>query len=125
LDVDSIEPGERWQEQLETAIARADKVCVFWCLHSRASRWVKREWRRAHRQKKKLIPLLLDSTPLPPELSKYQYIDFRFVEGGLHPTKDGYYSPSAPPPPGWSIEHEYNSFANDVVKELIHIIEAD
>jgi len=126
LDVDSIAPGERWQEQLEVALARADKVCVFWCLHSRTSEWVEREWRFALRENKKIIPLLLDSTPLALELSEYQYIDFtKFVEGSLHPTKDGYYYPSAPPPPGYSEEEEYNLLANHVVKELIPIIEAD
>ncbi len=34
LDVDSIAPGERWQEELESSLSRADKICVFWCLHS-------------------------------------------------------------------------------------------
>src|SRR5215813_1800230 len=123
LDIDSIAPGERWQEELESSLARANKVCVFWCLHSKTSKWVQREWQYARRKNKKIIPLLLDSTALASKLSKYQYIDFTVVEGSLHPTKDGYYHPRSPAPPGYSEEEEYRRIASRIVENLVPIIE--
>jgi TIR domain len=124
LDIDSITPGERWQEELERSLAQADKVCVFWCLHSNASEWVEREWQYAHKKNKKIIPLLLDSTPLAPELSAYQYIDFTtVVEGSLHLTKDGYYYPRTLPPTSYSEEQEYRWVASRIVENLLPIIE--
>jgi TIR domain len=125
LDVDSIVPGDRWQEELENSLSRADKICVFWCLHSAESEWVEREWRYAHQKNKRIIPLLLDSTPLKPELSEYQYIDFRVVEGYLHPRKDGYYPAREPPEPGYSVEEEYRRLATRIVEDLIPLIEVD
>ncbi len=124
LDIDSIAPGERWQDELESSLTRADKVCVFWYFHSSRSEWVTRERQYAHKKNKKVIPLLLDSTPLALELSEYQYIDFTTVlEGSLHPTKDGYYYPKAPPPPGYSDEEEYRRVAIGIVEHLVPLIE--
>ncbi len=124
LDVESIAPGDRWQQKLEVALNKADKICVFWCLHSKKSEWVEREWRSAHRMGKKIIPLLLDSTPLTPELSEYQYIDFfSGIEGSLHPMDNGFYSKLEPRLPSYSVEDEYNHFADRVVSELIPMIE--
>ena len=119
LDVDSIAPGEKWEEEIARSLSTADKVCVFWCQHSASSEWVNREWRYAHELQKKIIPLLLDSTPVENELAKYQFIDFRFVEGSTHPTV--YLHPRSPFPPSWSPRYRWD--AERIVKQLLPLIE--
>jgi hypothetical protein len=123
LDIDSIKPGDKWEEELIQSLSIADKVCVFWCHHSASSEWVNKEWRYAHERNKIIIPLLLDSTPLEKPLSEYQFIDFRFVEGTTHSTCKGYFYPQAPPEPGYSPDAEYLWVAKKIVQELLLRIE--
>jgi hypothetical protein len=52
-------------------------MLVFWCYHSAASSAVKREYKRAIQLNKRVIPIILDSTDLPAQLSKFQWIDLR------------------------------------------------
>ena len=46
-DTDSQQPGKRWRDQIETAIAEARTVVVFWCEHAADSKDVTQEWLRA------------------------------------------------------------------------------
>jgi hypothetical protein len=50
---------------------------VFWTQNSAASEWVEKEWRAAIAMNKEVIPVILDSTPIPKPLNEYQWIDFR------------------------------------------------
>ena len=72
-----FEPGEPWFEQLKTYIDAAPKLFVFWCAHSAESVQVRREFLYAFEQQKKVIPVLLDDTPLPAELAPIHGIDLR------------------------------------------------
>jgi hypothetical protein len=83
-DVDAIRPGKRWREEIARGIAESNLVVVFWCRHSLTSALVSEEWTAAIEQKKDLLPLLLDATPLPKPLSDFQYIDFRATVGDSH-----------------------------------------
>ena len=85
-DADQLMPGKKWRQQLDSAISNSTTILVFWCDHSRSSEEVKKEYTAAIQQRKDLLPLLLDSTPLPEELAEYQYIDFRaaFPNGHAH-----------------------------------------
>jgi len=76
-DQDSIPPGERWTVSIARAIDEADRVCVFWCRHAAGSDEVRREYRAAIGAGKRVVPTLLDSTPLPPELGAFQWCDMR------------------------------------------------
>jgi hypothetical protein len=40
-------------------------VVVFWCHHAEDSEEVSKEWKAALDQRKDILPLLLDETPLP------------------------------------------------------------
>jgi hypothetical protein len=84
LDADGLQPGKKWRGQLEAAIQDARVVVVFWCHHARASNEVRKEYEAAIAQQKDVLPLLIDDTPLPPELAEYQYIDFREAFAGGH-----------------------------------------
>jgi hypothetical protein len=66
-DTDRIPPGKRWRDEIAKALAGSNLVVVFWCHHASRSSEVSHEWRAAVEQKKDLLPLLLDSTPLPAE----------------------------------------------------------
>jgi len=84
LDSDSIKPGEQWRTSLEQAIARASLMVVFWCHHSNQSAEVEREYRAALAGRKDIVPVLLDSTPVPDALGAYQWIDFRELAAMNH-----------------------------------------
>jgi hypothetical protein len=77
MDVDSIVPGDQWRPVLTRAIMDAAVIVVFWCAHAAGSEEVKGEFESGHAQRKRIIPILLDDTPLPPTLARYQYLDFR------------------------------------------------
>jgi hypothetical protein len=49
-------------------------VLLFWCRHSSASVEVAKEYGQALEQGKKIIPVLLDATPLPENLAELQAI---------------------------------------------------
>jgi hypothetical protein len=84
LDLDSIEPGDIWTDRLERAIKGASSFVIFWCDHSANSSWVRKEWTFAVGNKKRIIPVFLDSTGLPDELKTFQGINFRPFAHGLH-----------------------------------------
>jgi hypothetical protein len=97
-DVDGIEPGKRWRSELARALAEAHLVVVFWCDHASRSTEVSKEWKAAIKQKKDLLPLLLDATPLPPALDEFQWIDFRGTVGANHSSIDSSPVKSGRPP---------------------------
>jgi TIR domain len=83
-DLDSIELGKKWREQIGRALAEAHLVVVFWCVHSSVSSEVESEYKSALQTGKDLLPVLLDATPLPADLSEFQWIDFRGTVGANH-----------------------------------------
>jgi hypothetical protein len=84
LDADSIRPGTRWRAGIADALREASLVVVFWCRHSHESAEVKTEYRTAVRARKDVLPVLLDSTELPPDLTEFQWIDFRELARERH-----------------------------------------
>ena len=52
-------------------------MIVFWCDHAYSSREIKKEYRRAIKLGKAVVPILLDFTRLPKDLAQYQAIDLR------------------------------------------------
>jgi hypothetical protein len=76
-DKDTLKPGDKWENVLMASLHGAKCVVVIWCVHADKSEWVKKESELAATLNKTLIPVILDATPLPDYLSKYQWIDFR------------------------------------------------
>ncbi len=95
-DIDRIQPGKKWRSEIAMALTEAQLVVVFWCDHANRSDEVLKEWKAAIEQEKDLLPLLLDTTLLPPELGEFQWIDFRGTVGANHSS----IKPPAPEPPG-------------------------
>lgn len=83
-DSDSIQPGEKWREQVDGALAQAQLIVLFWCAHARGSEEVRKEYGAALELRKKILPVLLDGTPLPSALREFQWIDFRSVARPNH-----------------------------------------
>jgi len=83
-DADTIRPGKKWRSEIDAAIQQADIVVVFWCRHSRNSPEVTNEYERALSLRKDVLPVLLDDSQLPPQLSDFHFIDFRDVVGADH-----------------------------------------
>ena len=83
-DVDDIQPGKRWRNEIAKALTQSHLVVVFWCDHARRSDEVSKEWNAAIEQEKDVLPVLLDATPLPASLDEFQWIDFRGTVGANH-----------------------------------------
>jgi hypothetical protein len=75
FDQDSISPGADWKTALEAGLNKAKAIFLFWSRNAAESMEVEREWRAALNGKKIVVPVLLDNTPLPVELRRYQWID--------------------------------------------------
>ena len=79
LDRDSIPPGDKWKEVLTDSLEIADTLLLFWSRDAKKSEWVTMEWNEAVRAGKRILPILVDETPLPKSLAAYQWIDFRYI----------------------------------------------
>jgi TIR domain len=104
-DVDSLHVGRLWRPQINEAIRQAHLVAVFWCWHSNASSEVRKEYKSAIARRKEVMPplpdvmpVLLDSTPLPKSLGGFHGIDFRVVGEGEHAM---HRQSNVLHPPGW------------------------
>jgi len=80
VDVDKVRSGEDWQSKLYACIATSDIMYLFWSKAAAKSKWVKREWRFALREKGMdfIDPFPLDSpqlAPPPKELGKLHFND--------------------------------------------------
>ena len=85
LDRTDIVAGTKWKESIRVSLKSVRFVALFWCKHSSRSQPVREEYSAALRMKKRIIPVLLDSTKLPSALAKFQWVDFRdWADGTLH-----------------------------------------
>jgi TIR domain len=84
FDRKSIKPGSKWQTAISHALRVSRKVLVFWCSHSAASVEVRKEYERAIKLRKTVVPVLMDSTVVAAVLREYQWIDLRHVFEGSH-----------------------------------------
>jgi hypothetical protein len=69
IDFRDTPPGMPWQETHSEVIRRAAVLVLLWSEHAAGSEHVAREWRLALEARVKVIPVLMDDTPLPEELS--------------------------------------------------------
>jgi hypothetical protein len=83
-----ITPGKKWRPIVMAALRDARLVVVFWCAHSKESVECAREYGEAIQLDKDVVPVLLDSTPLPPALGDYEWVDFRALAERSHGVDD-------------------------------------
>ena len=80
FDQDDIQPGMDWREALAEALVNSDSIIVFWSQNANNSDWVRREWEYGIEIGKRVIPVQIDNTDLPKELSRLQAIDLRVMQ---------------------------------------------
>jgi hypothetical protein len=72
VDVQDLSHGDDWHANLMQAIDRCDRFLIFWSKQARDSGVVAQEWQRAAQNgQRRIIPVMLDQTPLPPELERF------------------------------------------------------
>ena len=78
LDYRSLVPGKPWEEQIYQGIMNANIVLLVVSKASLASDNVEYEWRRVLKDKgRRVILLVFEAVDLPPELEKFEWVDFR------------------------------------------------
>jgi hypothetical protein len=75
----SIKPGQKWRIEIGAALEQCQAILVFWCEHAAQSSEVRSEYNRAILQGKRVVPVLIDHTALPPDLRQYQGVDLRMI----------------------------------------------
>jgi hypothetical protein len=70
-------PTSTWKLQFKNRVEESDRVFVFWCDHSAASKAVGEEIEYAKQLNRIVVPVLLDNTPLSESLSYIHGIDLR------------------------------------------------
>src|SRR4051812_45793153 len=86
-DEEAIDPGCLWRSEIAKAISTCERMIVFWCQHAQQSEYVASEYRQAIKESKHIVPIQLDGTALPSDLSEYQAIDVRELAGWGHSLK--------------------------------------
>ncbi|MFH8706569.1 toll/interleukin-1 receptor domain-containing protein [Streptomyces rubrogriseus] len=79
LDAWKIKPGDSIVGEVNAAIGAAESVLVFWSANAAVSRWVNTEWEAALSRclrdgSVRVIPVMLDDTPLPSLLEPIMWV---------------------------------------------------
>jgi hypothetical protein len=77
LDIEDTPPVAAWEELHTARIENAEWLILCWSKNSSSSSRVAREWRHALQSEIPIVPVLLDDTPLHPDLSHIHAIDLR------------------------------------------------
>jgi len=72
-----IPPGEPWRATVAGWIREAKTVLILWSANAAESDELAAEWRQALASPARVVPVLLDATPLPGELAGRQAVDWR------------------------------------------------
>jgi hypothetical protein len=85
IDVENIDYGYDWQSALGKAIKESDRFLLFWSKASLGSEYVRCEFETAIKTPScKIVPVLLDNTPLPAVLSRFQGVgDLDFLMNAI------------------------------------------
>lgn len=70
-------PGVQWRPSIAAVLCSADRVLVLWSAHAAASIEVGREIATATACGRPMVPVLLDSQPLPAVLADVHAVDWR------------------------------------------------
>lgn len=65
FDLESIRIGEPWKRRLEVAVRGSRALLLCWSARARTSEYVQFEYHKAEGLGRKVLPWLLDKTPLP------------------------------------------------------------
>jgi len=83
VDHSGIRGGDNLPKRISDALEWCNILLLIWSDAARKSEWVEEEWTNAKSLKRKIIPCLLDKTPLPGILANKAYLDFSDTEQGI------------------------------------------
>jgi hypothetical protein len=85
LDYRRLIPGTPWAGQIDKGLKEAEVVLLVVSKSSIASQYVELEWRHVlNETNKRIVLAIFEAVDLPPELEKYEWVDFRgHYEEGL------------------------------------------
>jgi len=75
-DISDLRGGDNWVQNIPAAIESCDFMLVVLSPESAKSKWVESEYTEAFSQRKKIIPLMLESTRVPFALNTINFINF-------------------------------------------------
>jgi TIR domain-containing protein/HEAT repeat protein len=76
VDRERLRAGEDWRQAIDDAIRESFALIVIMTPEAKASEYVTYEWACGWGARVKVIPVLLEATPLHPRLEALQYLDF-------------------------------------------------
>lgn len=76
IDV-ALPPGVPWRSVMAAGICASERVLLVWSRRAATSSEVAREIQTAQMCLVPVVPVLLDSTPLPSDVSQLQAVDWR------------------------------------------------
>ncbi|WP_162344136.1 TIR domain-containing protein [Cyclobacterium salsum] len=88
IDKESIYAGENWPKAIGEGIAKQNIFMLLWSEHAAKSHFVEFEWNTALALKKKIFPVLLDGSPLPPSLQAIQAIEYDLLSASVDNIKE-------------------------------------
>src|ERR1051326_8324567 len=74
VDHRKLRAGDNLPVEISEALSWCNVLLLIWSKSSSQSNWVKLEWTNALALDKRIVPLLLDGTPLPSILSHKTYL---------------------------------------------------
>lgn len=77
VDYRSLIPGRPWLEQIHSGLEEAELLLLVVSPESMSSRAVELEWRHFLEHGKRIILLIFQAVPLPPELAALEWVEFR------------------------------------------------
>lgn len=77
LDYRVLIPGVPWAEQIEKGLHDSDTVLLVVSKAALSSEFVALEWKHFLETNKRVILLIFEAVDLPPELEKFEWVDFR------------------------------------------------
>jgi hypothetical protein len=83
VDYCNVLPGDIITERVNEALEQCNTMLLVWSDSAKKSFWVNIEWGSAISVHKRIIPCVLDKTPIPPLLATMAYIDFLNLNQGM------------------------------------------
>lgn len=77
LDYKALIPGSPWAAQIDKGLDESDAIVLVVSKSSIASQFVELEWRKVLNENKRIILAIFEAIDLPPELEKFEWVDFR------------------------------------------------
>ena len=77
MDQDNIQAGDNLPKRIRDGLNWCDMVLLIWSAEAADSAWVIREWNSAYELRRRIVPYVLDETPLPAGLENVVYIELK------------------------------------------------